>query len=77
MHTVALTTLGDIYTWGCNDDGALGRKTNSNEEEDEKYPERMSSKPERVQFPGNYKFNMISAGDSHTCCANSHNNTVF
>lgn len=25
MHTVALSSLGKIYTWGCNDDGALGR----------------------------------------------------
>lgn len=37
----------------------------------------ISSKPERVPFPGNYKFDMISAGDSHTCCANSHHNIVY
>lgn len=57
MHTVALSTYGDVYTWGCNDDGALGRKTNSGDDEDAKYPERMANKPERVPFPGNYKFN--------------------
>lgn len=27
MHTVGLTGDGDIYTWGVNDEGALGRKT--------------------------------------------------
>jgi len=26
MHTVALTTTGIAYSWGCNDDGALGRQ---------------------------------------------------
>jgi regulator of chromosome condensation len=25
MHTVALSTMGKVYTWGNNDDGALGR----------------------------------------------------
>jgi alpha-tubulin suppressor-like RCC1 family protein len=27
MHTVVLTTDGQIYTWGVNDEGALGRET--------------------------------------------------
>eukprot|EP00983_Pelagomonas_calceolata_P130768 1161713-Pelagomonas_calceolata.AAC.4 len=27
MHTVALSTTGEIWTWGVNDEGALGRKT--------------------------------------------------
>ena len=26
MHTVALTNTGIVYTWGCNDEGALGRE---------------------------------------------------
>ena len=25
MHTVALATNGACYSWGCNDEGALGR----------------------------------------------------
>lgn len=25
MHTVALSSAGRVYTWGCNDEGALGR----------------------------------------------------
>ena len=25
MHTVALSSSGAVYTWGCNDEGALGR----------------------------------------------------
>ena len=26
MHTVALSSMGKVYTWGCNDEGALGRE---------------------------------------------------
>ena len=33
MHTVALTDSGRVYTWGCNDEGALGRKATCMEEE--------------------------------------------
>ena len=25
MHTIVLTPMGTAYSWGCNDDGALGR----------------------------------------------------
>lgn len=25
LHTVALTNMGQLFSWGCNDDGALGR----------------------------------------------------
>lgn len=27
MHTVALSSQGEVWTWGVNDEGALGRKT--------------------------------------------------
>lgn len=27
LHTLVLTKNGDIYSWGCGDDGALGRET--------------------------------------------------
>ncbi|KRX01636.1 Regulator of chromosome condensation 1/beta-lactamase-inhibitor protein II [Pseudocohnilembus persalinus] len=77
LHTVALTTYGDVYTWGCNDSGALGRITNSSEEEDKLNPDGQCSLPGRVQFPGDYKFDLISAGDSHTCCANTQHNILF
>lgn len=26
MHTVALSNLGKVFTWGCNDEGTLGRE---------------------------------------------------
>ena len=25
IHSAAVTTEGEVFTWGCNDDGALGR----------------------------------------------------
>lgn len=62
--------MGDIYTWGCNDSYALGRDT----------PDAIansSSVPERVPFPGNYKFDLISCGDSHSACANTHHNILY
>jgi len=27
LHTLVLSTTGQVYSWGCNDDGALGRST--------------------------------------------------
>ena len=32
MHNVYITEKGDVFTFGCNDEGALGRKTEEEEE---------------------------------------------
>ncbi|XP_002731129.2 regulator of chromosome condensation-like [Saccoglossus kowalevskii] len=55
MHTVCLTEKGKIYTFGCNDEGALGRDTS---EEGSEYV------PGVVDF--HFRVVQISAGDSHT-----------
>jgi len=55
MHTVCLTSTGQIYTFGCNDEGALGRDTSE---------EGSEFEPGLVELPG--KAVHISAGDSHT-----------
>lgn len=55
MHSACLTVDGDVYTFGCNDEGALGRDTS--EDDSETTPELMKLKSKFVQ---------ISAGDSHT-----------
>ena len=47
--------LGEIYTFGCNDEGALGRDTSE---------EGSDFEPGLVKLPG--KATLISAGDSHT-----------
>jgi len=55
MHTVCLTSKGQVYTFGCNDEGALGRDTS---EEGSEFDAGM------VELPG--KVALVSAGDSHT-----------
>ncbi|XP_076086369.1 regulator of chromosome condensation-like [Mytilus galloprovincialis] len=55
MHTVCLTNKGEIITFGCNDESALGRDTS--EEGSEMYPAKLN-------LP--YKVIQVSGGDSHT-----------
>lgn len=54
MHTVCLAEDGKVYTWGCNDEGALGREAEGDSE----------FEPQAVQLP--QKAVQISAGDSHS-----------
>ncbi|CAL1282562.1 unnamed protein product [Larinioides sclopetarius] len=55
MHSVCLTESGEVMTFGCNDEGALGRITANGEEE---------ARPGRVEIPE--KVIQVSAGDSHS-----------
>ncbi|XP_071965662.1 regulator of chromosome condensation-like [Antedon mediterranea] len=56
MHTVCLTSSGKVFTFGCNDDGALGRDTTVEGSEFEvREVENL-----------NVRVVQISAGDSHT-----------
>lgn len=57
MHTVALSNLGKVFTWGCNDEGALGREG----------PENV---PMEVANSLNVPVTDVSAGDSHTIAYN-------
>lgn len=58
MHSLCLTRAGEVWTFGCNDEGALGRPT-----EDEEGSEAI---PRKIELPG--KVVKISAGDSHSAC---------
>jgi len=58
MHTVALASNGTVWTWGCNDEGALGRYGAENT-------------PLRVHAALNIPVTDISAGDSHTIAYNT------
>ncbi|KAH9385375.1 regulator of chromosome condensation [Nematocida major] len=51
MHSLALSEDGTLFSWGCNDEGVLGRE--GNEEE-----------PEKVNFPEKIKIKKVVAGDS-------------
>ncbi|XP_055953741.1 regulator of chromosome condensation-like isoform X2 [Argiope bruennichi] len=55
MHSVCLTESGEVITFGCNDEGALGRITSNGAEE---------ATPGKVEIPE--RVIQISAGDSHT-----------
>ncbi|XP_074594486.1 regulator of chromosome condensation-like [Brevipalpus obovatus] len=68
MHTVCLTSKGTVYSWGCNDEGALGRDTSSNEEE--------QAEPKKVHFPSEVQIKKVTAGDSHSL-ALTESGTVF
>ncbi|XP_055373431.1 regulator of chromosome condensation [Condylostylus longicornis] len=57
MHSMCLTKNGDIYSFGCNDEGALGHPTTE---------EGSELVPGKIDLPG--KSVKISAGDSHSAC---------
>jgi|APSaa5957512535_1039671.scaffolds.fasta_scaffold35965_4 hypothetical protein len=61
MHTVALASNGSVYSWGCNDEGAIGRTG----------PENT---PLQVDSALNIPITDIAGGDSHTIAYNTHTN---
>lgn len=63
MHTVAIAPSGAVFTWGCNDEGALGRPGIEDK------PILVSSLPIRCTD--------ASAGDSHTVFYNTDLSKAF
>lgn len=57
MHSLYLTNDGKVYSFGCNDEGALGRDTSV---------EGSEYSPAVIELPGPCV--KISAGDSHSGC---------
>jgi regulator of chromosome condensation len=64
LHTLALTTNGRVFSWGCNDSKVLGRQSNARE-----------SVPDLVAI--DLPINLISAGDSHSIACNTANSVVY
>ena len=64
MHTLALASNGTLYSWGCNDDGALGRVG----------PENV---PGRVDGALDIPCTDMSTGDCHSIGYSTSENTVF
>lgn len=75
MHAAAITHDNKIYTWGVNDQGALGRDTTDNRPEEEKddeddsglNPEEATPKAvESIYFPEGTVFTDLCCSDSAT-----------
>lgn len=64
MHTVLLTNQGKIYTWGCNDEGALGRQGAENV-------------PELVDASLTEPMTHVTAGDCHSLAYNTTSNEIY
>lgn len=62
MHTLVLTSLGRIYSFGCADRGVLGREGDSE-------PRLIDS----IKFP----MTNIAAGDVHSIAYNTQENLVY
>ena len=62
MHTLALSKDGSLYSWGCNDEGVLGRSGAEN-------------LPLKVEL--NEPMNGISTGDSHAVAYNTKTNKMY
>ena len=58
-HTLALASGGACFSWGNNDEGALGRKVDKNANPDAEY------EPGKIELPLDVKVIMLSTGDSH------------
>ncbi|CAG9465538.1 unnamed protein product [Pedinophyceae sp. YPF-701] len=80
MHTAVLTERHEVWTWGVNDEGALGRHTAGKLWEASGLGSGKpgdSYTPGVVAFPaGSARIVQVSAGDSHTCCL-AEDGTVF
>lgn len=63
VHTAIVTQDGEVYTFGCNDEGALGRTCNAT---DELEKDEVEALPGRAEGLDDVKIVEVSAGDSHT-----------
>mmetsp|Transcript_25710 Transcript_25710/g.71823 ORF Transcript_25710/g.71823 Transcript_25710/m.71823 type:complete len:586 (-) Transcript_25710:194-1951(-) len=60
MHSLAVTNDGKVYSWGCNDDGALARTTNDTQEE------KIPSIVKGFESEDKDEVAMACCGDSHS-----------
>lgn len=63
MHTLILTTFGKVFSWGCSDDGTLGREG----------PEKVPMLVQNINIP----VNAIAAGDVHSIAYSTELNQIY
>lgn len=67
MHTAALDRDGSVYTWGVNDEGALGRPTSGSAWEKAPDSEKEDpSTPGPARLPAGVRAAAVAAGDGFT-----------
>uniref|UniRef100_A0A8C9GMK0 RCC1-like domain-containing protein n=1 Tax=Piliocolobus tephrosceles TaxID=591936 RepID=A0A8C9GMK0_9PRIM len=76
MHTIIKTKDDKLYSFGCNDMGALGRKTNNSSNSEDTTDTETTPKPEieiepehsptLIKFTFESKIKKITCGDNHT-----------
>jgi regulator of chromosome condensation len=60
MHTIALDTEGCLWTWGVNDEGALGRRTGGTAWEELADDEKGdATRPGKAEAPEGVKFTQV------------------
>ena len=64
MHSLALSSNGVVFSWGNNDDGALGRQGQENI-------------PLRVAGTLNEPVTELSVGDCHSIAYNTDTNVIY
>ena len=64
LHSLVLTDQGRVYSWGCNDEGALGREG----------PENV---PELVDSALSDPMTGVTAGDCHSIAYNTSTNQIY
>jgi regulator of chromosome condensation len=65
LHSVCLTEKNQIYTFGCNDEHALGRIVNDDDDDDQADQFGLVDMSGIID-PNHEKIIQIVAGDSHT-----------
>ena len=66
LHSVCLTEKNEIYTFGCNDEHALGRADNDDDDDDDQANQFGLVDMSEVMDIKQEKIIQVAAGDSHT-----------
>lgn len=66
LHSICLTEKNQIFTFGCNDEHALGRADNTNDDDDDQADQFGLVDMSEVIDINQEKIIQVVAGDSHT-----------